>query len=83
MLNNEVSICVDICRTILIDGRYKRCYADVGTDNMEVKETRNYKKYILNCGVLLFIFFYPYSKVQWSKLLNRYGSNIYSGLRLK
>ena len=78
-----MSIYVDICRTILIDGQYKRCYADDGTDNMEVKETKNYKKYILNCGVLLFIFFYPYSKVQWSKLLKKYGSNIYSGLRLK
>lgn len=44
MLNNEVSIYVDICRTILIDGRYKRCYADVGTDNMEVKETRKNKE---------------------------------------
>ena len=78
-----MSIYVDICRTILIDGQYKRCYSDDGTDNMEVKETRNYKKYILNCGVLLFIFFYPYSKAQWSKLLKKYGSNIYSGLRLK
>nr|DAL57194.1 MAG TPA_asm: hypothetical protein [Caudoviricetes sp.] len=37
----------------------------------------------MNCGVLLFIFFYPYSKVGWSKLLKRYSSNIYSGLRLK
>nr|DAQ29550.1 MAG TPA: hypothetical protein [Caudoviricetes sp.] len=37
----------------------------------------------MNCGVLLFIFFYLYSKVQWSKLLKKYGSNIYSGLRLK
>lgn len=44
MLNNEVSIHVDICRTILIDGWYKRCYADVGTDNMEVKETRKNKE---------------------------------------
>lgn len=44
MLNNEVSIYVDICRTILIDGRYKRCYADVGTDNMKAKETRKNKE---------------------------------------
>ena len=44
MLNNEVSIYVDICRTILIDGRYIRCDADVGTDNMEVIETRKNKE---------------------------------------
>ena len=38
----------------------------VELDNMEVKKsrkTRDYKKNILNCGVLLFIFFYPYSEV--------------------
>jgi hypothetical protein len=28
----------------LIDGQYKRCYADDGTDNMEVKETRKNKE---------------------------------------
>lgn len=39
-----MSIYVDICRTILIDGQYKRCYADDGTDNMEVKETRKNKE---------------------------------------
>ena len=39
-----MSMRVDICRTILIDGQYKRCYADDGTDNMEVKETRKNKE---------------------------------------
>ena len=39
-----MSIYVDICRTILIDGQYKRCYSDDGTDNMEVKETRKNKE---------------------------------------
>lgn len=63
-------MCVDICRTIFIDGQCKRCYADGGTGqhgserNKEKQgKTRYYKKNILNCGVLLFIFFYPYSKV--------------------
>lgn len=36
-----MSMCVDICRTIFIDGQYKRCYANGGTGqhgSEEIKE---------------------------------------------
>ena len=79
-------MCRHFANGFLLMGSVKDAMLMVELDNMEVKKsgkTGIIEKHIETAVCCCSYFFYLYSKVQWSKLLKRYGSNIYSGLRLK